>query len=114
MLAVRFKTCFFGDIIVGRTKTNLSNEDFVKAYMAVHAKEGTFEDLAVETKMVAQSAYQRANKLSKAGLDLPKMPLKPKKTLDVDALKAIVAAYAEPKQEENVNTDADNQTYVDA
>ena len=99
-----------------RTKTNLSNEDFVKAYMAVHAKEGTFADLAVETKMVAQSAYQRANKLKNAGLDLPSMPLKPKKTLNVDALKAIVAAYAEPKneQEENTSTNVDNQTYVDA
>jgi hypothetical protein len=99
---------------MGRTKTNLSNEDFVKAFMSVHAAGGTFEDLAVETKMVAQSAYQRANKLSKAGLDLPKMPLKPKKTLDVDVLKAIVAAYAEPKQEENTSDNVDNQQYVDA
>lgn len=96
---------------MGRTKTNLSNEDFVKAYMSVHAAGGTFESLAVETKMVAQSAYQRANKLKNLGLELPSMPLKPKKTLNVDALKAIVAAYVEPK---NVDQTNDNQQYVDA
>ena len=99
-----------------RTTTNLSNADFVKAFMSVHAAGGTFESLAVETKMVAQSAYQRANKLKNAGLELPSMPLKPKKTLDVDALKAIVAAYNETKngQEKNTDTNADNQQYVDA
>lgn len=105
---------------MARTKTNLSNEDFLKAYLATQAAGKTFEDLAVEVKMVGQSAYQRFNKLSKImaaeGVTLPTMPLKPKKTLNVEGLKAIVAAYAEPKneQEENTNTDVDNQTYVDA
>jgi len=101
------------------TKTRLSDADFLKSYLQLQSEGKTFEDLAVETTMVAQSAYQRLNKLSKVlkanGTVLPKMALKPKKTMDVEALKSIAAAYAQGERVNEKSEQASNeQSYVDA
>ena len=101
------------------TKIRLSDADFLKSYLQLQSEGKTFQDLAVTSEMVPQSAYQRLNKLSKLlakeNVELPKMALRPKKAMDIKALKSIAAAYAlGGRINEKIEQTSDKQSYVDA
>jgi hypothetical protein len=67
-------------------KTQISNVDFVKAYIASESS----EELAANTGLTIESARSRAAKLRKAGVALPKFDRK--REIDITGLNAIINA----------------------
>ena len=65
-------------------KTQTSNVNFVKAYMASRSS----EELAANTGLTLESARSRAAKLRKAGVNLPKFSRE--RAIDIAGLNAIV------------------------
>ena len=76
------------------TVNRISNVEFVKALKVASDEGQTLEDVAVSLGRKVESIYQRYNKLRKAGVAIPDIPLRPRKErgaqeIDVDSLNAI-------------------------